>query len=47
MFIGFGLGVAIIVLNYLNALPGEANNFNLMLGLVFITGGFIMATQYR
>jgi hypothetical protein len=47
MFVGFGLGVAIIVLNYLNALPGEANNLNLMIGLVFITFGFIMATQYR
>jgi hypothetical protein len=47
MFIGFGVGVGIIVLNYLNALPGEANNFNLILGLLFITGGFIMATQYR
>ncbi len=47
MFLGFGVGVAVIVLNYLNALPGEANNGNLMIGLVFITFGFIMATRYR
>ena len=47
MFTGFGLGVAIIVLNYLNALPGEANNVNLFIGLGFITAGFILATQYR
>jgi len=47
MFTGFGLGVLIIVLNYLNLLPGDASNVNLFIGLGFITGGFLLATQYR
>jgi hypothetical protein len=47
MFTGFGLGVLIIVLNYLGLLPGEASNGYLFLGLGFITGGFLLATQYR
>jgi hypothetical protein len=47
MFTGFGLGVLIIVLNYLNLLPGDANNVNLFIGLGFITAGFLLATQYR
>jgi hypothetical protein len=47
MFTGFALGVLIIVLNYLNLLPGDANNVNLFIGLAFITAGFLLATQYR
>lgn len=47
MFAFFGVGVAVIVLNYLNALPGEANNINLFIGLAFITAGFLLATRYR
>jgi len=47
MFTGFGLGVLIIVLNYLGLLPGGAGNGYLFLGLGFITGGFLLATQYR
>jgi hypothetical protein len=47
MFTGFGLGVLIIILNYLGVLPGGAGNGYLFLGLGFITGGFLLATQYR
>lgn len=47
MFVCFGIGVLVIILNYLNALPGEAKNINLFIGLGFITAGFLMATQYR
>jgi hypothetical protein len=47
MFTGFGLGVLIIILNYLGLLPGEASNGYLFLGLGFITAGFLLATQYR
>jgi hypothetical protein len=47
MFTGFGLGVLIIILNYLGLLPGGAKNAYLFLGLGFITGGFLLATQYR
>ena len=47
MFTGFGLGVLIIVLNYLGLLPGGAGNGYLFLGLGFITAGFLLATQYR
>ena len=47
MFTGFGLGVLIIILNYLNLLPGDASNGYLFLGLGFITAGFLLATQYR
>ena len=39
------LGVVVIILNYLNLLPGDANNWNLLIGLGFITGGFVVATQ--
>jgi hypothetical protein len=47
MFTFFGLGVLVIVLNYLNLLPGEAKNSYLFLGLGLITAGFLLATQYR
>ena len=42
------LGVLVVVVNYLNVLPGaEAQNAYLFLGLGLITGGFVLATQYR
>jgi hypothetical protein len=47
MFTLFGLGVIVIVLNYLSALPGDVSNGYLLLGLGLITGGFLLATQYR
>jgi hypothetical protein len=47
MFALLGLGVMTIVLNYVNLLPGDASNGYLLLGLGFITGGFITATYYH
>jgi hypothetical protein len=40
-------GMAIILLNYLGVLPGGAKNAYLLVGLGFITVGFIAATRYR
>ena len=47
MFTCLGLGVAIIVCNYLGLLPGDASNVYLLIGLGLITAGFITATQYH
>jgi hypothetical protein len=47
MFSLLALGVLTIVLNYMNLLPGDASNGYLLLGLGFITGGFITATYYH
>lgn len=40
-------GLAVVLLNYLDAMPGEAENRYLVLGLGLITGGFGLATTYR
>jgi hypothetical protein len=47
MFTLLGLGVVVIVANYLNLLPGDADNKYLVLGMALITGGFITATNYH
>ena len=47
MFAFLGLGVLVIVLNYVNLLPGEASNGYLLLGLALITLGFVTATNYH
>ncbi|MEO7837325.1 MAG: cell division protein CrgA [Acidimicrobiales bacterium] len=47
MFTLLVIGMGIIITNYLEILPGDAKNEYLFLGLGFITGGFIAATQYR
>ena len=47
MFTLLGLGVALIVLNYLGVLPGGTENWYLVLGLGLITAGFITATNYH
>ena len=47
MFGCLAIGVIIIILNYVNLLPGDANNWNLLIGLGFITIGFVVATQYH
>lgn len=41
------VGLLIVITNYLGGLPGDAENRYLILGLGFITGGFVLATQYR
>jgi hypothetical protein len=48
MFTFLGCGILVIMLNYLGLLPGgEAQNSDLILGLVLLVGGFVMSTQYR
>ena len=47
MFVFLGVGMLVIVINYLGILPGGADNKYLLLGLVLITAGFITATRYR
>ena len=41
------VGAAVILLNYVNVLPGSVTNWYLLLGLGLITAGFITATQWR
>ena len=46
----FGLliaGLLMIVLNYMNALPGATSNWYLIAGITCIAGGFVSATQLR
>ncbi len=40
-------GLAVLIANYLNMLPGDAQNRYLLLGLGLVTGGFVMASTYR
>ncbi len=40
-------GLMVLVGNYLNMLPGDAQNRYLLLGLGLVTGGFTMASTYR
>ena len=47
MFLLLGLGVLVIVCNYLNLLPGDTSNTYLLVGLGLITGGFVVATNYH
>jgi hypothetical protein len=46
MFSLLGIGALLIILNYVGAL-GSVNNAWLVVGLAFILGGIITATQYR
>ena len=48
MFACLGLGMLIIILNYVNVLPGkDPSNAYLMVGLALITIGFVTATKYH
>jgi hypothetical protein len=47
MFSLLGLGLAVILLNYLDVLPGGTSNAYLGAGLAAICGGIVVATQYR
>jgi hypothetical protein len=40
-------GLVIVVTNYIGLLPGDAENRYLIIGLVFISAGFMMATGYH
>jgi hypothetical protein len=41
------VGVALIVLNYMDIMPGGTRQLWLWTGLGFIAGGFAAATQWR
>jgi hypothetical protein len=41
------LGAGVILLNYLNVLPGSVSNWYLLVGLGLISAGFVTATQWR
>ena len=41
------LGVLLIVLNYMGAIPGGTQQHWLWIGLGFIAAGFVAATQWR
>jgi hypothetical protein len=47
MFALLGIGAVMIMLNYLEVLPGAASNWYLIAGLAFILGGIATATQFR
>jgi hypothetical protein len=47
MFTLLGLGMLVILLNYVSLLPGAVSNWYLLAGLGFILGGIVTATQYR
>jgi hypothetical protein len=50
MFALWGLGLLVIILNYMQILPGAedgGNGWYLVAGLGSILGGIIVATQYR
>src|SRR5687767_5400408 len=47
MFTLLGVGMLVIVCNYLGILPGDAQNRYLFGGLGLITAGFLVATRYR
>ena len=47
MFVLLIIGALMIVLNYLELLPGAASNWYLLGGLAMILGGIFVATQYH
>jgi VIT1/CCC1 family predicted Fe2+/Mn2+ transporter len=47
ILLAFALGVLVILLNYLSALPGSVSVWYLVAGLVLIFGGFLLATRYH
>ena len=47
MFSLLGIGIVLIVTNYFGMLPGGASNTFLLIGIIEVTGGFIVATMLR
>ncbi len=47
MFTLMGVGMLIILANYINLLPGGTNNMYLLIGLAGIAVGFGMTLDYR
>ena len=47
MFSLLFIGVLVIVTNYFGLLVGGENNAFLLIGIAYVTGGFIVATMLR
>jgi hypothetical protein len=47
MFVLLGAGLLVILLNYVGLLPGATSNWYLVVGLGFILGGIMTATQWH
>lgn len=47
MFVPWGLGILVIILNYVMLLPGSVSNWWVLVGLLLILVGIIAATQYH
>ena len=48
MFASLGLGMLVILANYVSLLPGDGpSNMYLLVGLVLITIGFVTATKFH
>ena len=48
MFASLGVGMLVILANYVDLLPGDGpSNMYLLLGLVLITIGFVTATKFH
>ena len=47
MFVPWGLGIVVIILNYVEFLPGSVSNWYVLGGLGLILAGIIAATQYH
>ena len=47
MFTFWGLGLVVIIANYIDLVPGDTSNWYLLAGLGLILAGILTATQYR
>jgi hypothetical protein len=47
MFTLLGIGLVVIILNYVGVLPGQTSNWYLVLGLGFVLAGIVTATQWH
>ncbi|MBA2427547.1 MAG: cell division protein CrgA [Actinobacteria bacterium] len=46
-FVLLGLGVAVIILNYLSLVPGGTRPVNLFIGLGLMAAAFVVATRWH
>jgi hypothetical protein len=47
MFVLLGIGLVVILANYIGWLPGSTSNWYLVVGLGFILAGILTATQWH
>jgi high-affinity Fe2+/Pb2+ permease len=47
VLITLGIGVTVIVLNYMGLMPGETSNMWLWIGLGLVAAGFVGATFWK